>query len=146
MIPLSALLVVPTARVQQLARHKTYLPLQIKRHSAWDWGEWGSDINPAALKSMPTQYICNLARPKMAPDNYIGPRPVIWDVGMAARNYLASERIIKLARPKNKHEDTADYNPHAYDVSRSALLTQPSPRINQLAIPIPRKVRAKSMY
>lgn len=142
-IPSSALLIAPSSRLHELARHKTFPPLHIKSQSEWDWGEWESDINPAALSATPSQHICSLADPKQTPERYVGPRQVHWDVGKAARNHLASDRTTKLARPKNKHEDTADYDPQTYVVSRSALITQPSPRINQLATPIPRKVRTK---
>lgn len=142
-IPRSALLVAPSPRLQRLARHKTYPPLHIKLHSEWDWDEWKSEINPAALNARPSQHICSLADPKQTPERYMGPRHVRWDVGKAAQNYLTSDRITKLARPKNRHEATEDYDPRTFTVAHSALIAQSSPRINQLALPIPRKVRMK---
>ena len=142
-IPGPALQAAPTSRLSELARHKTYPPLMIKPRSQWDWEEWQSDINPAALSAIASGRVCSLADPKNTPEKYAGPRPVVWEVGKTARNHIASDRTSKLARPKNKHEDTADYDPYTYVVSRSALIAQPSPRINELAVPLPRKVQTK---
>lgn len=142
-IPMTALRVRPTQRLKQLSRHKTYPPLHIKKDSEWDWGEWVSDISPAAKNATASGHIVRLAEPKEDHALYKQCRQVQWKVTKEAQSHVASERVLKLAKPKNRNLDLEDYDPRAWNVSIAALNAKASSRIDELATPLPRKVRTK---
>ena len=143
MIPMTALRVHPTQRLQQLSRHKTYPPLPIKQDSEWDWGEWVSDISSAAKHATASSHVVSLAEPKQANSLYKQCRQVQWKVSKEAQSHVASERVHKLSKPKNRNVDLEDYDPRAWSVSVAALNAKASSRIEELATPLPRKVRTK---
>lgn len=132
----------PTGRVHELARHKTYLPLQIKYSEDADWQNWESRMQDSEHFLPVSSRIISLAEPKSLSEHYT-PARYDWRVTKEAQNCVATERVHKLARPKNRHLEMEDYDPYTWMVSRSALLAQASPRIDELATPIPRKIRAK---
>ena len=133
----------PSNRTIQLAKHKTYDPLLIKPDSEWDWGEWPSDMKPAALNATPSQRVSELATPKSLPTDYQPCKKVQWVIPRSALSHIAGERLTKLALPKQIVGYQEDYDPNAWKVSRAALLARPSPCIENLAKPIPRKCRQK---
>ena len=138
-IPRAAFSARPSQRLRQLARHKTYLPLQIKEESEWDWGEWRSDINHAALRTDPSPRVVELSSPKKTHKLYAPNRATIWPVKRSALQHGASERQIKLGQPKQIPRYQEDYNPHRWTVSRAALMAQASPRLEELSKQLPRK-------
>lgn len=142
-VPLSALRIRPSPRLVVLCRHKTYPPLSIKENREWDWGEWDSDVTPAAKTAMATLRVCELATSKTPNRDYQPCREVQWPVSRSALSHTVGERVQKLAQPKTKNREKEDYDPSAWVVSRGALVAQASPRISELATPLPRKCRIK---
>ena len=138
-----ALSATPSRRLINLARHKIYLPLHIKPQSEWDWGEWTSDINTAALQTTPSGRVIELSQPKNPPAAYQPCRQVQWPISPLSLQHVPSDRLVKLACPKQIPGYQEDYDPHAWSVSRAALLAQTSPCIENLAKPLPRKCRQK---
>lgn len=138
-----ALSATPSRRLIYLARPKIYLPLYIKPHSEWDWGEWTSDIKTAALQATPSERITELSQPKTPPPTYQPCRQVQWPISPASLQHVPNDRLVKLACPKQIPGYQEDYDPHAWSVSKAALLAQTSPGIDNLAKPLPRKCRQK---
>ena len=142
-IPRPTLSAKPSARIAELARHKSYNLLQIKPHSEWDWGEWNSDINQSALTAIASERTIMLAQPKSSHRLYRPNRAVQWPIASHTLKHMASERVNKLAEPRQISGYHEDYNPNRWTVSRAALLAQPSPRLDELATPLPRKCRTR---
>ena len=138
-IPRAAFSARASRRLQQLAIHKTYLPLEIKEESEWDWGEWKSDICRSALHADPSPRVTELSLPKQTHKLYVPNKPTIWPVKKSALQHSASERQIKLGQPKQIPRYQEDYNPHRWTVSRAALMAQASPRLEELSKQLPRK-------
>ena len=136
------LFALPTNRLKELAKHKTYPGLKIKDDSEWDWSEWKSGLTAVAKSAKSTERVEYLARPKTAPPTYQPAREVEWRVNASAKSIQASERLQKLARPKNKGT-WEDYDPNTYAVSLGAKHAHASPRINELSHPLPRKCSMK---
>uniref|UniRef100_H2ZDQ3 Testicular haploid expressed gene protein-like n=2 Tax=Ciona savignyi TaxID=51511 RepID=H2ZDQ3_CIOSA len=137
----SAKTAIPTKRLVELARPKTYDPLLVKSNSCWDWGEWKSDIPKESLAHTASGRLEQLAEPKPTPKSYEENRSVLWPVSSAAKTAEPSTRQQQLARPKTRTALDQDYDP--YRVSLAARNAVASPRIGELATAIPRKVKAK---
>lgn len=131
----------PSPRIYELARHKEFVPPNIKFEDS-DWQGWEERVISAHQLPPLTDRMNTLSEPKSLHEHYAPPR-LNFSVSKEAQNCIATERVHQLARPKNRHPDAEDYDPHTYTVSRSALLAQPSPRIDELSTPLPRKVRVK---
>lgn len=133
----------PSARIEQLARHKVYAELTCNPDLLWDWGVGESEISQAALDCIASDRIQSLAVPKETHRGYKDPRNVEWRVSDAARATVPNARIQKLARPKSKSMYMEDYKPSWWKVSSGARLATANERLEELATPIPRKVRQK---
>ena len=138
-IPRAASSARPSHRLRQLAKHKMYLPLEIKEESEWDWGEWKSDINHAALHADPSARVIELSLPKKTHEHYLPNKAVMWPIQKSALQHSASEQQMKLGQPKQIPRYQEDYNPHRWTVSRAALMAQASPRLEELSKQLPRK-------
>lgn len=138
-----ALMAHPTDRINQLAQHKTYTPLDVRHRADSDWQNWEPGTPKAGGHFLPPSSRLNsLAKPKKIDNAYV-PCKDDWGVSTESKNYIASDRIRQLAKPKDNHKDTEDYDPFTFMVSKAALMAQASPRINEISTPVPRKVRTK---
>ncbi|XP_066268784.1 sperm microtubule associated protein 2-like [Branchiostoma lanceolatum] len=141
-VPESAKRFEATGRLEQLAAPKMYGELKIKNDTEWDWGEWRSEIPPAAMKATATPRVETLAEAKRWHPEFLANRTVQWAVSDNAKTSIATIRLQQLSRPKSRGGND-DYDP--YKVPRPALLAQASARISELCTPIPRKVRQKKI-
>ncbi|XP_078665984.1 sperm microtubule associated protein 2-like [Branchiostoma floridae x Branchiostoma belcheri] len=141
-VPESAKRFEATQRLEQLSLPKMSRELKIKGDTEWDWGEWISEISPAAKQATATPRVETLAEAKRWHPEFLANRTVQWAVSDNAKTSIASIRLQQLSRPKSRGGND-DYDP--YKVPRAALLAQASARISELSTPIARKVRQKKV-
>ncbi|XP_071955069.1 sperm microtubule associated protein 2-like [Antedon mediterranea] len=130
----------PSARIEQLAREKNYLPLKIKESWEFDCYQWDPEISKGAKKAQASAWVERLAESRQTHPSYQYARSVEWHVEDPALKAIATLRLQQLARPKSRGK-LDNFDP--YRVSSSARNARATPRISELCMPIPRKVRQK---
>ncbi len=129
-----------SARIEQLAKEKTYSQLPVKESWEFDCYVWDPEISKGAKRARCTERLDMLSEPKRYHRSFQAARPVMWSVDDSSLKAIASLRIQQLARPKSRAKyETFD----PYKVTAGALHARVTPRVDELAMPIPRKVRQK---
>ncbi|KAJ8028662.1 Testicular haploid expressed protein [Holothuria leucospilota] len=130
----------PSARIEQLAKEKTYQPLKIKESWEFDSYVWDQEISKAAKNAKCSDRLDTLAEAKSLHPEFNFAKPVRWETTESTKKAIATLRLQQLARPKSRGKNE-NYDP--YKVSSAAIHARATPRIDELCAPIPRKVRQK---
>ncbi|XP_016888892.1 testicular haploid expressed gene protein [Cynoglossus semilaevis] len=115
-----------TPRWLELCRSKKFYT-EVTRSPIWEVSEW-------ALRVIPSQRLCSLARPRAPAAGWEPDRPLLAPLNRATQTAVATTRICHLAQPKRR-PTTDDSGPKTRPVSMKHSSSKASAHIELLSTP-----------